>query len=226
MGHFGVDEIKKLLAQTSDEKLNEILTKGVLRLSDNEIDTLMFVFCLCYKAELDIEAVLTVPWSKLAQKFSAETITRAKEILNVFLLREKESEPTLDDALRGVDLEKANEIRKVVTAKYRIKNSIQIDRLDTFGEKIRAYSTMFSSNNVADILGILKDLRDDLSHGRIKKLKYNGVLLNERSAKEQILSDYLTAVSNPDHGKSRLIDELKLLPEESEEIKRIFASLV
>lgn len=225
MAHFTVDQVKAMLKEVPDKKLNEAVIKGVLKLSDEEIDTLMFVFGLCYLAERDMEAVLTEPWKKLEQMFPPETVNRAKEILNDFLSREKEGEPTLDDVLTGLDVAKAEEIKVVVEARYRPKRILKIEDLSTFGEKIRAYTTIFSKNNVAEVLWVLKELRDNLSHGRIKDLEYQGVSLMKREAKEKILSDYLTSVDNPDHGKSRLNDELKLSPDESEDIQRLFKSI-
>lgn len=225
MARFTVEQVKEMLKSVPDKKLNEAITKGVLKLSDEEIDTLMFVFGLCYMAERDMGAVLIEPWNKLAKVFPAEHVARAKQILNDFLSRERDGEPTLDDVLEELEPELAEGIRTVVLARYRPKKLLDIDNLETFGEKIRAYTTIFSKNNVADLLWKLKELRDDISHGRIKELQYDGVSLMERSAKEKILSDYLSAVNNPDHSKSRLNDEIKLSSEESEEVKRIFGSL-
>lgn len=225
MAHFTVNQVKEMLKNVPDKKLNEAVTKGVLKLSDEEIDTLMFVFGLCFMAERDIGAVLLEPWAKLSATDSAETVARAKEILNDFLSREKEGNQKLEDVLKDIESTKAEEIRTVVDARYRPKKMLDMDNLETFGEKIRAYATIFSKNNVAEVLWLLKELRDDLSHGRINDLQYKGVSLMEREAKQQILSDYLTGVDNPDHNKSRLKDELKLTPEETDEVKRVFDSL-
>ncbi len=225
MAKLTVDQITEMLKKVPDKKLNEAITKGVLKLSDDEIDTLLFVFGLCYMAERDMETVLTKPWKKLAQIFSIESVQKAKELMNNFLSEEKSGDPTLEDTLVDIDPIKAESIRAIVTARYRPKSILDLDKLKTFGEKIRAYRTIFSNNNVAEILWVLKELRDDLSHGRIHTLQYGGVSLMERIAKEKILRDYLSAVNNPDHKKSRLKDELKLSLQENDEVKRIFGNL-
>lgn len=225
MAHFTVDQVKEMLKDVPDKKLNEAVTKGVLKLSDEEVDTLMFIFGLCYMAERNMGAVFIKPWEKLAATNSPETVARAKEILNDFLSRERVGEPKLEDVLEGIETAKVEEIKVVVNTRYRPKKMLDIDNLKTFGEKIRAYTTIFSENNVAEVLWVLKGLRDDLSHGRISDLQYKEVSLMEREAKQQILSDYLTSVDNPDHTKSRLRDELKLSLEETDAVKRLFMDL-
>ncbi len=75
----------------------------------------------------------------------------------------------------------------------------QVDNLEYFTDKIRLYEGMSGKNNVTGILWKLKKIRDDISHGRIHALAYEGKDLLLRATKEKILMDYLRAVNKPDH---------------------------
>lgn len=54
MAHITLEELKKLVTQTSGDLLNKSFLQGALKLSDEQINTLIFVYGLCYLAERDI----------------------------------------------------------------------------------------------------------------------------------------------------------------------------
>ena len=225
MQRFTVEQVKEMMQNVSDEMLNKAVLKGALKLSDEKIDTIMFVFGLCYLAERDIGDVISRAWEKASQLFPQETVGKAKKMFNDFLSNDKSSVPTIDEVLSGLDQEKSSAIMAVVNARYRPKQLLDFEKMESFGEKIRAYTAVYGNNNVASILWCLKGLRDDISHGRIDGLSYDEQPLIERKTKEKMLIDYLEAVSNPDHSNPKLIKHLNLSVSESQEVERVFESL-
>ncbi|MBU6141509.1 hypothetical protein KGO95_00130 [Patescibacteria group bacterium] len=225
MGKYSVDDLKKMIPGVSEEKFLVVISKGVLKLNDEEINTITFVFFLCLLAELNMGAVLTEPWKQIENISSFEKVKEAKKLLNEFITDKKFTEPPLDEVLKGLPNEIASKIRAVVIDRYRDKSILDMDNLNTFGDKILAYQAIKSKNNVTKILWILKGMRDDISHGRIMELKYEGQLLVNRKVKEKLLIDYMEAFSNPDHTKSNLSSHLQFTEEEHREIQRLLGML-
>ena len=64
---MSIDELKDAVKKVSDNKLIETFSKGALKLTDEQINTVSFVFWLCYMAETDLNAVLLKAWD-MAQK--------------------------------------------------------------------------------------------------------------------------------------------------------------
>lgn len=211
---YKLNEIKAILSKVSDDKIVESITKGVLKLSADQINTILYVFCICYLAERDLEYPLTNVWSKLLQISTPEAVSEAKDKLNQFL-NQQGFGPSLDDVLMGVPEEIAIKIKDVFKKRYNEKIPLDINNLSTFGEKIKVYEKIFTKNNVSSILWKIKNIRDDISHGRIDELKYEGKSLSLRETKEKLLIDYLTAVSKPEHSQSQLRDKFKLTEEEN-----------
>ena len=190
---YKVEDVKKMIGSVSDDKLNSAVSKGALKLSDDQINAVSFVFWLCYLAERDIGFVISEPWKKLAEMFGVEAIKPAKKFLSEYVF--------------GKDKEK------------------DIENLDFLTEKIRVYQGCYGSNNVTKILWEINRLRNDVSHGRIDALVYEGNSLLLRNVKEKLLMDYMEAVNNPDHSKSPLQEDLKLESSDIEEIKKILSNL-
>lgn len=219
---YNVEDVKKMLITVSDDKLNYAIAKGALKLNQNQIETIVFLFFLCYLSERDIETPLKKVWDKMPG-VPSEIILRAKELMNEYLSDKETKGLLLEDILKKeVSSEIATKIRQAVKESYNEKPILNIDNLSTFGEKIKAYEKMFAKNNVTAILWKIKLIRDDMSHGRINELKYEGQSLLLRETKVKILADYMDAVSNPDHSKSQLREKIKIPPEEEERIKKLY----
>ncbi|MES2930999.1 MAG: hypothetical protein V4665_04440 [Patescibacteria group bacterium] len=208
MNHYTLDDLKKIFPSKTDQELVDALSKGVLKLSQPEIETVSFIFFLSHIAERDMDHVLTSPWKVLAQIGTPEQIKIAKGILNAHMTKNKFTEPPLEEVLKEIPSGQAEKIRAVVENRYRDKSSLNIDKLETFGDKILAYEAIKSKNNVSRILWQLKQLRDDISHGRIKELTYEKQSLMKREVKEKLFFDYMSAVSEPEHEKSGLEEAL------------------
>jgi len=163
--------------------------------------------------------VFTESFKKIETIASAEAVAQAKIMLNEFLTGGKFTEPPLEEVLKELPEAIANKIRAVVENRYRDKSSLDIDNLESFGDKILAYQKIKSKNNVSMMLWKLKKIRDDISHGRIQELTYEDKPLMERAIKEKLLLDYMGVVNNPDHKKSGLDDFIKLSPEDEEKVK-------
>lgn len=57
-----IDDLKLIMKEVSDEMFNETISKGALQLSDNQIQTISFVFWLCFMAEKDLKDVINQAW--------------------------------------------------------------------------------------------------------------------------------------------------------------------
>lgn len=62
-----LEQLKKVISSISDDKLIETFSKGALKLDDNQIKTVSFVFWLCYVAETDLNSIILQAWN-MAQK--------------------------------------------------------------------------------------------------------------------------------------------------------------
>jgi len=73
-----IDILKQIITKVSDNELNEVISKGALKLSNEQIATVSFVFWLVYMAETDLNTVISEAWSKSKQFFSKDVhqITR------------------------------------------------------------------------------------------------------------------------------------------------------
>lgn len=221
MAHFSFEDLKKMIPGKIDEEFIAALSKGVLKLTQDEINTLMFVFFLCHIAERDIAAVFEGTFEKLSKITTPEVLQKSKEQINEFISGKKFTEPMLEDLLKELPEDMRDKIRASVKDRYREKSMLDIDNLQTFGEKVLAYQTIYSENNVSKILWKLKKIRDDISHGRILELTYEKESLMQRSTKEKLFFDYMNAVNQPEHQKSGLRDHIKLTEEQKNRMEEM-----
>lgn len=54
--------LKKMLSESTDLKLNHVISRGILKLNEDQIQTASFVFWLCYMAEKDLNDILKESW--------------------------------------------------------------------------------------------------------------------------------------------------------------------
>jgi hypothetical protein len=218
MVHITLEELEKLAVQAPDDLLAKSFLQGALKLTNKEINTLVFLYGLCYLAERDIGEMLPTILNKLSNDHPQEVMDRVKIILNDFLNKKINETQELNDVLQGLDQDKANLILTSVKGRYNKKPLIDIEKLSTFGEKIFVYEQLFFENNVIKIFRKIKKIRNDISHLRIADLTYNSELLILRKTKEKILKDYFEAVFNPDHSRSNFQENIEFLPEEDSRV--------
>jgi len=163
-------ELKNVLKLATDKQLAQIISHGVLKLTDAEVDTISFVFWIIHIAERDLYELMVIAWNSTKNKLSTDVAT-------IQYIREN----------------------------YKIKNEI-IDPTDpkyspndiTFTDRVDIYQKICGSTKLTKLLWELKDIRNDLSHGRVKNLKYNGESLYLRETKEKILLDFINSLTNND----------------------------
>ena len=163
-------ELKDVLKLATDKQLAQIISHGVLKLTDAEVDTISFVFWIIHIAERDLYELMVIAWNSTKNKLSTDVAT-------IQYIREN----------------------------YKIKNEI-IDPTDpkyspndiTFTDRVDIYQKICGRTKLTKFLWELKDIRNDLSHGRIKNLKYNGESLYLRETKEKILLDFIDSLTNND----------------------------
>jgi hypothetical protein len=139
MVHITLEELEKLAVQAPDDLLAKSFLQGALKLTNKEINTLVFLYGLCYLAERDIGEMLPTILNKLSNDHPQEVMDRVKIILNDFLNKKINETQELNDVLQGLDQDKANLILTSVKGRYNKKPLIDIEKLYTFGEKIFVY---------------------------------------------------------------------------------------
>ena len=73
--------MKSEIGKVADERLVTTFSKGALGLTDQQIDTVSFVFWLVYMAETDLESIIKSAWSLAGSGFSDDVRQRANKIL-------------------------------------------------------------------------------------------------------------------------------------------------
>ncbi len=76
-----LDLFKQTIKTVSDDKLNETISKGALKLTDEQIATVSFVFWLVYMAEIDLKDILSKAWNNSKQFFPTNVNQGAKGLL-------------------------------------------------------------------------------------------------------------------------------------------------
>lgn len=64
------------------------------------------------------------------------------------------------------------------------------NNLEYFSDKIKVLEGLFEESERTKLLWKLNDIRNDLSHNRIRELQYEDKSLYDRSTKEKVLIDY------------------------------------
>lgn len=170
-----LEKTKEFIKNLSDEELSLMIPKASLCLEINKIQTAHFAFWICYMAELDFGDILTKAWKM------AKTLYGADEgVINI--IKQK----------YGIKIEKIDP-----------KDQNYNLRTVTFGDRISVFEKVAGEENeLVKMLWKLKNIRDDLSHGRIDNLSYDGNDLELRATKEKLLLDYSTLNANVEFSES------------------------
>jgi hypothetical protein len=62
-----LDKLRKAVKEVSEDKITETFSKGALKMDGKQIQTVSFVFWLCYMAETDLNDIIQQAWD-MAQK--------------------------------------------------------------------------------------------------------------------------------------------------------------
>ncbi|MDD2807374.1 MAG: hypothetical protein PHW95_02560 [Patescibacteria group bacterium] len=91
--------------------------------------------------------------------------------------------------------------KQMLTDKINLDRSV-INNPRYFSEKIKFFEGVIGKNDFVEILYILRDLRNDISHLRIDNLKYKELSLYTREAKENLIIDFVESARNCNASKS------------------------
>lgn len=143
-----LDQIKSHIGEVSDEDIAKAISHGALQYSDDVSQMVSFAFWMCFMAEQDLKSQLEDGWAYV-----------------------KEVNPDADyDSMAKILLEE----RDIKTEKIDPESDHYSDRDISFGDRIYIREQIFGKTNFVKLLWKLKNIRDDISHGRINDIEYGG----------------------------------------------------
>lgn len=184
--------LKQKVNGASNEELARIISDAALHLDKEQTDTVSFVFWLSFMTERDLDQVLCGAW-KMANEYGPS----GEEVIKI--IKEK----------YGIDITKID------------PDDPDYDSMTVyFGDRIKIYEDMFGTNSNVKLFRKIKGLRNDISHGRIDGLKYEGLNLKTKEGKQKILIDYFETMIKRDSGKPLIFQQMS--KGEKEEVEKIF----
>ena len=184
--------LKQKIDGASNEELAGIISDAALHLDKEQTDMVSFIFWLSFMTEYDLDQVLCEAW-KMAKKYSSSS----EEVIKI--IKEK----------HGIDVTKID------------PDDPDYDPMSiNFGDRIKIYEDMFGTNSHVELFRKIKRLRNDISHGRIDKLEYQGLDLRNKEGKQKILIDYFDIMTQEDFGESPILKDMS--KEERSEVEKIF----
>jgi hypothetical protein len=167
-------EILKVLKKYSEKDFSTLIPRTMLKLSESETLTVEFVFWFCHIVEQDLNEVLAG-----SSKMVSEILGPTSKELNDFIRKEY-----------GIKFEKVDP-----------SHDDYNDKDVTFGDRINFVEKLRGKTPSTSFLWKVKNIRDDLSHGRIKELSYEGQKIVNITTKEKMISDYISLSLNIDNEK-------------------------
>ncbi|MCK4745179.1 hypothetical protein KAS41_03895 [Candidatus Parcubacteria bacterium] len=189
-----INQLKKIIKNIPNNELSRIISSGALKLDDDIIDTISFVFWICFMAEQDLKNI-EYESLRIAKIAYPEGINEK----NLKIIEEE----------YGIRLHKIDP-----------NDKNHLERNIYFSDLIKIKEKLFGKKNITKLLWKLNNIRNDLSHGRIDNLKYNSESLFLHSTKKRLLIDYFTLSAESDIDNSPIWK--KLTSEEKKEIKNNF----
>lgn len=190
-----LDELHKKLSQHTESELIDYITNSVLNITPEQRATAEFIFWFCNSVEKDLKFVLE----------------EGMKMVNTLL---------------GTP---APEQRQFMVDQYGVK----LEKIDTthpnynprdisFGDMIYVVEQMRGKTPHVKFLWKVKKIRDDLSHGRINELKYEGESLAEKEVKIKLIEDNIRlAVQIEDEEAGGIIKNLDLTDENKEYLEKL-----
>lgn len=123
------------IKQCSDKTLSEVIAKGSLRLNDNQVETISFVFWLCFMAENDLNDILKSSWAKVISKHSPEIQEAVLEEFKRKISSKKEIDMNnLEYFIEKIKIHEAakgkNKFTKILWKLNDIRNDLSHNRID------------------------------------------------------------------------------------------------
>ena len=161
--------LKTTLESYSTEDFTHLIPKSIIGLSKAQQETVQFAFWFSYIVETDLTRVLS------------EAIANTKNILG-------ETQPEVDKYLR----EEHNIRYEIIDVDHPKYDPYSI----TFNNRIDIVEKMRGKDTHTNFFRKIKKLRNDLSHGRILELSYNGKSVFDDDTKREMLHDYISGMIN------------------------------
>ncbi|MBU1130782.1 hypothetical protein KJ840_01480 [Patescibacteria group bacterium] len=170
-----MEELKKSLVKYSEEDFNLFIPKTMLKLSTSQIKTIQFVFWFCYIVEKNLDDMLKLAFRNM-EKIEGKTPQEMIEFIKTtYKIDFKKVDPT--------------------------NPSHDPDAL-TFNDRIDIVEKIMGISVHTKFLRKVKSLRNNLSHGRIYSLEYEGNSLLNNQVKAKLLEDYIQQAINFDKMES------------------------
>ena len=173
-------ELQDRLSTASNEQMKKIYSHGILGLNDEKTETVELAFWITCSAEKMLEDSLDKAW-KSAQKFESPDKATLDYIRDIYKIR-----------IEVMDRDHPDHDPDAIT----------------FTQRIDIFQRVIGKTKFSKFLWKLKDLRNDLSHGRIMNLRYEGGNLHERSIREVFIYDFIDCLANNNWEDSNLWDDL------------------
>lgn len=199
-----LDELLRRIKEGSEERLNEIISKGTLKLTDEQIATVSFGFWMVYMAEIDLNDSLRKAWKLAKSQFPENVQKIAEQKLSEMINESKITCPTCG-------------------TRYSVRE-ININDPEYFSDKIKIFQASFGKTKLVKLLWQLNDIRNNLSHNRIDRLEYDGFPLSQRGTKEKLICDYIRMNGSIDSSESEIWN--KLSDEDKQHIEILFMKAV
>ena len=187
--------VREKLETFASVDFNLFIPKTMLGLSHEEIYTIQFAFWFCYVVEHDLNTALQQGLRNMESVMGKTPEEVANFIKEGFEIRWERVDP--DDP------------------KYDPESITFNDRIDIV-EKIRGRS------DHTRFLRKIKKLRNDISHGRIYRLTYEGQDLSNNDTKKQLLFDYLKQLLGMENMESEGGMINKLTKEENARVEKLY----
>jgi hypothetical protein len=174
------------IREVSDQKLNETISKGALKMSDEQIATTSFAFWLVYMAETDLNTALSEAWSssksllpnaiEAAEKMLKEMIPGKREV-DINDLQYFSEKIKVYEALMG-----ATERTKLLWKFNDIRNDLSHNRIDKLAYNDEVLSLRETKEKVL-IDYFRTALNPDLSQSKV----FNSLSAEQKAEIEQMM---------------------------------------
>lgn len=190
-----LNELREKLSQLTESELINYITTDILNITPEQKTTAEFVFWFCNTVEKHLKSVLE----------------EGMKMVNTLL---------------GTP---APEQRQFIVDQYGVK----LEKIDTthpnynprdisFGDMIYVVEQMRGKTPHVKFLWKVKKIRDDLSHGRINELKYEGESLEKKEVKMRLIEDNIRfAIQIEDEETGGIIKNLDLTDEDKEYLEKL-----